>query len=171
MAKQLKFRAECYLVKFDKQDWLDALDTQMVEQTKEAARSWLQTVVYKIPVWSQASRSTFTSLAAAVGFTLDIGSSISPFGSRAALGRAEGQGGLKTDKASNTYFFFYSTTLNHLEWNEYHAAVKGDGSGVFSELRDPGPYKFQEAGANDFESFAKNVKLISPIRYIHGKKI
>jgi hypothetical protein len=171
MANQLKVTAELYKVNFDKKAWMDALHADMVEKTKEAARSWLDTVIFRIPVWSQASRATFTELAKAVGFPLDLGDSISPFGNRRALGRSTGEGGLETNKKQGSYFFFYRTSLHYLEWNEYKTAVRGDGSGVFSQLRNPGPYHFQRAGAADFESFAANVQLVSPIRYISGKRI
>lgn len=172
MGKTLKFTSELYKVEFDKNAWLDALDEDMTKQTTEAAHKWLKTVLYEIPVWSQASRATFIELAEAVGFPIDLGSSISPFGSRLALGRSTGKGGLTTDKKESTYFFFfYETTLEYLAWNEYHKAVKGDGSGIFSKLRKPTPYHFQKAGAAEFESFAENVKLVSPIKFIKGKRI
>lgn len=171
MSKGLKFTATAYLVKFDKKAWLSKLHSDMVEQTKEGAKLWLKTVLYNIPVWSEASHATFTELAKAVGFPIALGNSISPYGSRRALGRSTGSGGLKINKSKGNYFFFYETSLAYLVWNEYHRAVKGDGSGIFYKLRNPTPYHFQKAGQAEFESFAANVRLVNPLKYISGKKI
>lgn len=171
MSSRVKVTTTAYLVKFDKKAWLSELHREMVEQTKEGAKIWLKTVLYNIPVWSEASHATFTDLAKAVGFSTVLGNSISPFGNRRALGKSTSSGGLKSNKKKGEYFFFYETSLAHLVWNEYHKAVKGDGSGIFYKLKNPTPYHFQRAGAAEFESFAANVKLVSPITYITGKRI
>lgn len=165
----MRFKAETNLIVFNKKAYLKHLDEVMTEYTKEAAKKWLTTVLVIIPVWSEASHATFNELAEAVGFNIPFGNSISRK-DRRLLGFQEGRGGLEL-KNKGEWYFYYESTLRYLNWNEYNHAVKGDGSGVFSKLRNPGPYKFQEAGANEFRSFAENVLLPSPMSFIKAKKL
>ena len=165
----MRFTSKVSLLNFDKRAYLAHLDEVMIENTKEAAREWLETVLAIIPVWSEASHATFNELAEAVGFNILYGRSVSKK-NRKLLGFREGRGGLDL-KGKGEWYFYYISTLRYLNWNEYNHAVKGDGSGVFGQLRNPGPYKFQEAGENVFRSFAENVKLPSPIPFITAKRI
>jgi hypothetical protein len=168
----MRFVHEANEIVFDKQAWMAELDRHLVEATKEGARKWLRTVLIIIPVWSEASHATFNELAEAVGFPISLGNSVSQFGDRRLLGYQTGRGGLdlKGRKQGN-FYFFYETDLRYLAWNEYNKAVRGDGSGVWGRLRNPGPYKFQEAGANEFLSFAENVRLPSPMKFIKPKRL
>lgn len=165
----MRFTSKVYLIDFDKKAFKESLDQHMIEVTKEAARKWLEVVVRIIPIWSRASIATFNELSEAVGFPLNVGIHKS-YKDRLPLGLQTGRGGLKIEKLKS-YHFFYETDLRYLAWNEFHHAVKGDGSGVFARLLNPGPYKFQEAGANEFESFSREVKLPDPTIFIIGKKI
>lgn len=166
----MRFTSEVYLIDFDMDGYLSKLDSHMVETTKEAARKWLRTVVRLIPIWSRASIATFNELSEAVGFPINLGTNIS-FKDRLSLGLSTSSGGLKVDKFKS-YHFFYQTDLRYLAWNEFHKAVKGDGSGWFSSHRDgPGPYRFQDAGAREFESFSQEVMLPNPTSFISGRKL
>ena len=163
------FKVQANLVAFDKRAYIAHLNDKMIENTKEAAKVWLERVLSIIPVWSEGSHATFNELAESVGFNILYGRSVSKK-NRKLLGFREGRGGLDL-KAKGEWYFYYISTLRYLNWNEYHKAVQGDGSGVFSQLRNPGPYKFQEAGENVFRSFAENVKLPSPIPFIKAKRL
>jgi hypothetical protein len=140
----------------------------MTETVKEAARSWLRTVTAIVPVWSRASRATFSELANAVGFNIQYGPYSGP--DRLLTGLQAGRGGLLITK-KKAWLFYYETDLRWLVWNNFNNAVAGDGSGIFSRLRQPTPYRFEVAGKADFESFAKTVKLPNPRKFIKRKKI
>jgi hypothetical protein len=162
----MRFTAKAYLIDFNKSLYIKDLREAMYGWTKEAARSWLRTVLAIIPVWSAASHATFSQLAEAVGFPLPLAAVAQK--DRISLGMRTGSGGLDTkEEKQGKIYFYYISTLRYLAWNEYNHAVKGDGSGVFASLTDPGPYRFQEAGENDFLSFAQTVKLTNPLDDIY----
>lgn len=166
----MKFTSKVTLIEFDRQGFLERLNQEMTEATKEAARSWLRTVLVNIPTWSRASRATFNELSEAVGYNLTFGPLVA-YVDRLSLGLQTGRGGLQI-KDNKSWHFFYETDLHYLAWNEFNTATQGDGSGWFSRHRSgPGPYRFQAAGAADFNSFAANVKLPNPIEFINPKRI
>lgn len=166
----MRFRAKVNLIDFNLRSYQVELAERMTETVKEAARSWLRTVLVIIPTWSRASRATFEELAEAVGFRITYGP-IKSAEDRLILGLTSGRGGLNITKTS--WHFFYETDLRYLAYNEYNRVVFGQAPGVFSRsgLINPTPYKFQEAGAADFESFAKEVLLPNPIEFIRPKRI
>jgi len=166
----MKITATAYEVKFDKRAYLALLKKEMEENTREAAKKWLTTVLGIIPTWSKASRATFEELAAFAGMTVTYGPLIAKK-DRFSLGRSTGRGG-PDYRQKHTYYFFYETDLRYLKWNEFNKATKGDESNWFSTHRDgPGPYRFTVAGAAEFESFAREVKLPNPISFVTGKKL
>lgn len=164
------FNAQVFQVVFNKSAWESELDKEMRDTTKEAARKWLTVVTSLIPTWSRASLATFSKLATSVGFPIPFGpvAGTAPR-DRSSLGRDNSDGGLMFEKLS--WHFFYETDLQYLVWNEFNRAVKGDGSGVYSRLKRPGPYQFQEAGKNEFLSFSREIKFPNPGKFIRGKKI
>lgn len=164
------FKSSVTLIHFNKTAYLKALDEEMLATTVEAATKWLNVVTILIPNWSRASLSTFQKLADSVGYSLTIGPSIAFLGDRSSEGKNSSDGGL-IQEDGKSWHFFYKTDLSWLVWNEFNRATKGDGSGVISRLRNPGPYRFQEIGRSEFESFAKEVRLPNPIEFISGKKI
>lgn len=141
----------------------------MEEKTKEAARSWLTTVLVIIPTWSRASRATFEALAREVGFTVTYGPQLSSK-DRRSLGLDNSAGGLRINKLES-YKFFYETSLRYLAYNEENFATPGPPPQPFGELTNPTPYNFVDAGKNDFESFAKQIRLPSPIEFIKAQKL
>jgi hypothetical protein len=166
----MKFTAKLTAIEFDSRGYLRELDSHMTETVKEAARSWLRTVTVIVPVWSRASRATFTELANAVGFNMPPLVRASGAPDRMLDGLNHSNGGLKITKGK-AWLFFYETDLRWLVWNNFNNAVAGDGSGIFSRLRNPTPYRFEVAGKADFESFAKSVKLPNPRKFLKRKKI
>ena len=157
------------IIDFDLAGYLKAMDAKMTEETKQAARSWLRTALDIIPTWSGASRATFEALAQEVGFRVAYGPQISNK-NRKPLGRSTGRGGIDID-ANSHYHFFYETDLRYLEYNEFNNAVPGPPPQPYGQLRNPTPYRFLEAGKNDFESFARTVKLPNPSLFISGRRI
>ena len=164
----MRFTAQLQRIDFDLRGYLGALDAKMEEVTKEAARSWLRTVLDIIPTWSRASRATFEALAREVGFNVTYGPLIARK-DRTSLGRSTGSGGIET--RGDGYFFTYETDLRYLEYNEFNAATPGPPPQPFGTLRNPTPYNFLEAGRNDFESFTRTVRLPDPSLFISGRPI
>jgi len=166
----LRFNAQISIIDFNLRGFRRALDQEMQENTKDAARSWLRTVLVIIPTWSRASRATFEKLASAVGYNVTYG----PLRSRqdrASLGRSESEGGV--DFTPTSWHFFYETDLRYLAYNEFNRVVFGQAPNVFSRsgLTNPTPYRFQDAGMADFQSFSSNIILPSPIEFIRGRRI
>src|SRR5690606_34024151 len=98
------------------------LHDYLMEQIKDAAIEWLKATAENIiPQWSGASAATFIHLARAVGHSLSITpSSTAP--NRMSLGERSGNAELKADKSTGSYSFIYSTTLEHLVYNEHNNA-------------------------------------------------
>jgi hypothetical protein len=166
----MKFTRQVSLINFDRKAFENHLQQRMTETVREAARSWLTTVLLIIPTWSRASRATFEELAEAVGFRVTYGP-IRSREDRLVLGLSTGRGGLKVTKTS--WHFFYETELRYLAYNEYHHVIYGQAPNVFSRsgLINPTPYRFQEAGQADFRSFSQNVRLPNPIEFITPKRL
>jgi len=138
---------------------------------KDAAKLWLHSAAAIIPVWSGASRRTFSELAREVGMAWPIAtaSSFNRSGRTEATGSSTGI--LVADAASGKYYFKYSTNLAHLVYNELHDAnAEGDPT-VFSRLRKPGPYHFQNAGQTLFRFFSESVHLPNPMKQLVTKRI
>jgi hypothetical protein len=139
----------------------EALHARLSECLAQAAAIWLQTTATGIvPVWSGASRATFSELAGYVGYVLSFPiQSDAP--NRIGWGVSEGTGTfmLQTDVAKGLYQFSYSTTLPHLMINEYYNAnlftnpLTGQ---PYFHLIHPGPYHFQEAGQEAFRRYASS---------------
>ena len=165
----MRFTTEFKTIKIDLQKYNKDFDQFMKGTTEEAARSWLRTVVNLVPVWSKASRATFTELANKVRFPISFAGATRRE-DRENVGAAHGSGGTEF-KRLKSYYFYYETDLSWLVWNNFHHAVKGDGSGVFFELKAPGPYRFEEAGERDFRSFAEQVKLPNLLRYLKIERL
>jgi len=166
----MKWTTKFTTVDIDMGKYKRALDDYMQETIKDAAKSWLRTVLVIIPTWSRASRATFEALANEVGFNVTYGPQRSRK-DRLLLGMQSGDGGLKIKK-NQSYRFFYTTSLRYLIYNEYNKAVPGPPPQPYTELIHDTPYKFQDAGEKDFRSYAENyVKLPNPLDYQTRKKL
>ena len=111
-------------VNFDR--FRQALHEKLSESLTEAAKQWLMAVVpvstmEGIPVWSAASRATFSPLASYATYAL----ALAPAGDapdRVHLGLENGDATFEADRNTGIYRFSYSTTLPHLIINEYYNA-------------------------------------------------
>ena len=164
----MRFTAKLQKIDFDLKGYLGAMDAKMEEVTKQAARSWLRTVLDISPTWSKASRATFEALARDVGFNVTYGPLVARR-DRTGLGLRSGRGGY--ERTADGHYFTYETDLAYLEYNEFNSAVPGPPPRPFGQLRNPTPYRFLEAGENDFRSFARTVKLPDPSLFISGRPI
>jgi hypothetical protein len=139
-----------------------ALHENLSESLAQAAAQWLHATATEIvPVWSAASRATFSPLASYVGYVL----SLAPEGdapNRVQLGLDNGNASFDVDRNTGIYRFSYSTTLPHLIINEYYNAntfVNPKTGEYYFHLTNPGPYHFQEAGERAFRQFTANIVL------------
>ena len=140
-----------------------ALQERLTEALKNGAVAWLRaTAEGKVPVWSGASRATFSALANQVDFALSIAlASGAP--NRIDLGVAHGVGLFETE-TPGLVSFTYSTTLPHLIINEYHDAntfINPKTGQPYFHLKTPGPYHFQEAGQAAFREATAQIDLPS----------
>ena len=131
----------------------DLLHTQLSELIAQAGMKWIEATAEKIPVWSGASRGTFNPLASYVGYVLTIGQADGA-PNRVGLGEAMSAATFEANRDTGIYSFSYMTTLTHLIVNEYHDARQWG-----FNLRQPGPYHFQEAGQEAFKNAVRDATL------------
>jgi hypothetical protein len=131
------------------------LHARLSEAIAQAGCKWLVSVDEVVPVWSGASKATFTELAHQVGYPLSIGvSSTAP--DRIDLGLETGTATFETNPATGIYSFSYETTLPHLIVNEYCNAntfINPQTQRPYFHLLHPGPYHFQEKGQKAFRDY------------------
>ncbi len=138
-----QIRANLQLPQIDLAGYKTTLSNILETAITEAAFGWVSTAVSLIPVWSGASRATFAALAQDISFSLQ-GAPKSGAPDRTAEGRNASDGGVVFDRNAGIFSFSYSTTLDHLIFNEdFNANVTKDPK-VFAKLLEPGPYNFQE---------------------------
>jgi hypothetical protein len=136
----------------------------MLSALKRAAIAWLSAATAPIPTWSGASLGTFSELAAEVGFTL----SINPTANGRRLGLGPGAGAAASTGRfggsirRGVFTFEYTTSLEHLIFNEFNNANVVIDPKVFSSLKHPGPYMFQQKGLAAFIESVKTVELPRP---------
>ncbi len=142
-----------------------ALHQRLSEALVEGCKTWLRTVIDEstkegLPVWSAASLATLSPLASYVEMTLatvPVGGAPDRVEIGIANGKADFDPGTKKD---GLYTFTYMTTLPHLIINEYNNANDFPAkNGHKFNLRNPGPYHFQQKGERTFREFASNVTL------------
>ncbi len=138
------------------------VNAYMKEALAQGVQTWLNAALSIIPVWSGASHGTFQKLAHKLGAEIP-----------AIIRRDEGLGqgpeaGAAKSSAKVTIFDFayvaeYGTDLWHLVYNEYNNANANPIEGrLFSRLKKPGPYHFQQMAGAAFMLFAKTLSLPSP---------
>lgn len=165
----MHFTANFRLPRVDMNGFRQALDETLIRATTEGAKVWLTKVIEDstprvgMPVWSAASRATFSPLASQVAFALAY-SPVPDAPSRidVGIGASPGDNGtFERGEKPGIYSFTYSTTLPHLIINEYHNAnTLRDKHGTLRfHLTDPGPYHFQEKGKAAFLKHANEVSL------------
>jgi hypothetical protein len=164
MARAFKLTGAFHVLAIDKPRWLRETELLMSDLLGQAIAAWLEAATAPIPAWSGASLGTFSKLAAEVGFHLGIAAT--PNGIRGGMGPGAGAaastGTVEISASKGAYTFEYSTTLRHLIFNEYKNANVTPDPAVFSRLKRPGPYQFQEKGAEAFRAVAKEATLPFP---------
>jgi hypothetical protein len=144
----IKMKANLQLPTFDKGRYKALLESVARALLSQAISEYIVTAQSIIPVWTGASVLTLTKLASLVGMPLVA----TPTGSAAerpnlvsktqARGVASSGGSLKI--SNGLYSFSYHTGLPHLVYNEHNNANVDRPPELFSELKNPGPYNFQE---------------------------
>jgi hypothetical protein len=168
----MKFTVRFQAPKISLSSWLSDLDTELGGQIEKAAHVWLNaTVLSLIPVWAGSSRGTFLKLAQEVNFPLTITGIKSSASGFIAAGKAgprigfqQSRGEVNKGDRPGLYTFTYGTSLFHLVYNEFNDANSSpQAARLFAQLKQPGPYNFQEIGKDAFEAYTKdNVDLPSP---------
>lgn len=144
--------------------WKKLIDAKLRAALIEGGTLWMNAAVTKIPVWSGASHGTFLKLAAKLGYQLNVnartGMGLMGLGPQVGSNQSTG----KLTVYAGAYVLEYSTTLWHLCYNEYHDGnANKEEARVYSRLKNPGPYHFQELAATEFRNFATTVRLPSPL--------
>ena len=170
----LKFTGTIQKPGIDVRAWKTRVITEMREQLKETARAWLEAAMAPIPTWSGASLGTFSELASEVEFSYSI--SPTSLGRTIGLGPAEGaarsSGVFGGDEQRGEFFFEYTTTLEHLIFNEFNNANTTFDPNIFHGLRSPGPYRFQEKGNAAANVALQNTHLPLPtIKVVETRRI
>jgi len=164
----MKFTAQFSVPRIDVVAYRSALDKHMAHAIAQGLVVWLEAILAEIPVWSGASRATFTKLASHISYSIPI----APVAvDRIGMGQASSDGGMVTDKQTGEYSFTYSTTLPWLIWNEYHNANVEPDPSLFYRVIKEGPYNFQAVGARAFLRFADNVDLLPVKPHLRAARV
>ena len=145
--------------KVDLNQFQQALHEELTKALVTGAKTYLETVVPKdtgegIPVWSGASRATFSQLADHVEYVISC-SPVHGAPDRIVMGMGSGTAMFEPGTVTaGVYSFTYETTLTHLIINEYYDATQWG-----YHLKRPGPYHFQEKGRLAFEQVASTIVL------------
>lgn len=145
----MKIKLKLELIKFSRLRYQEMFEDWMLQTLTVMGAAYLQATAINViagqdgnyRVWSGASAATFLHLADAIKFRVPITGGNS---TGIAYGRRHSGGGVEIGKGIGR--FFYTADLAHLIWNEYHNANVDRDKGIFSQLRHPGPYQFQEQG-------------------------
>lgn len=156
----MKIKATFKVPRVNFSKYRKALQETLGEAIAQAAFEWLGATTASIPVWSGASLATFQPLASQVGMTLAI-SPVTRF-SGINLGLSNATGSVTADADRGVFKFEYSTTLEHLIYNEFNNANISPDPGLFARLLQPGPYAFQKKGLEAFKKVADDVRLPAP---------
>ncbi len=159
----MKLTANFQVPRVDMAKFRQALHEQLGEVLARAAVAWIHVAATEtIPVWSGASRGTFSPLAAHVGYVLSL-SPVAGAPDRVALGQGLGEATFDLGSADpGKYTFSYATTLPWLIVNEYYNAnsfINPKTGMPYFHLKNPGPYHFQEKAEAAFRREAKEARL------------
>ena len=157
----MRFIATLEKPRIDMRTWLRLMSVEMELTLERALVAWLNAATAPVPVWSGASLGTFSELASRVNFTLRIQPTAlgSKLGLGPGAGRATSTGTIDIDKRRGIFRAEYSTSLEHLIFNEFNNANAGGDPKIFARLRKPGPYGFLEKGNSAFERAASRDSL------------
>lgn len=163
----MKFTGTLRAPKINMVAYKAALKEHLGNAIAQATILWLGKIETLVPVWSGASMGTFLKLGSEIDFAIPI----APVGTapnRIALGLENSNGKVTADEESGHFSFHYDTSLKHLIVNEYQNAnlFKSKSGKQLFHLKRPGPYRFQEQGRQEFEKYAKDVRLPNPFDYL-----
>lgn len=162
----IKFKASFQKARIDKKAWLTEMSIGMERTLEESLVAWLNAATAPIPAWSGASLGTFSDLAARVNFVLRIAPTSlgAQVGEGPDAGRSQSTGSISVNKSQGLFQAQYSTSLEHLIFNEFNNANLGGDPNVFSRLKTPGPYGFLELGRVAFENAARRGELPNEVK-------
>ena len=155
----------------DLEGYRTKLHEHMIQCLKEAAKKWLESTAHYIPVWSGASRSTFSPLASHVEYALDISPVVA---ARVHFEMDYGTAEWTTDPVNGKYIFSYYTSLAHLNINERYNAnlfINPHTGTPYFHLKTPAPYHFQARGDTAFSMYAAGVELPDISKFIRSVTI
>lgn len=158
--RTMRIKATFRIPRVDFGKYLAALKERLGDAIAHAAFEWLGATTSVIPVWSGASLATFLPLASQVGLSILVSPVAS---SRIDLGLSNATGEVKADADKGRFEFSYSTSLAHLIYNEANNANISPDPTLFSKLKQPGPYHFQEKGKAAVKRVFDDVRLPSPV--------
>ena len=146
-------------------EYRKALLKSLEYASKLAGRAWLKAAIEEtpIPVWSGASRATFSELAHELGVSISI-SNIRTKYDKIAEGQAASSGGVFSDPIKMEAGFNYETSLGHLAYNEYNKAMKGRYPQPWSNRVRFTPYHFQTRALDAWAARAAKYKMPNPYR-------
>lgn len=157
----MHFTFEYKTLHFKPAIWKRMIDAQLRAALTDGGTIWMNAAISRIPIWSGASHGTFLKLAAKIGYSISVGGGV-PMGLGPQYGSAQSTG--KLTIYAGAYVLEYSTNLWHLIYNEFHDGnANKEEARVYSRLKNPGPYHFQELAAEAFRQYAKTVRLPSPL--------
>lgn len=159
----MRITATFELPSLDKGAYEREVTQVMTAALKEGARVWLRAAINLIPVWSGESQETLQTLARAVNMPLLIrpSSTARNFPRRRGISRDVGE----LTAENGIFSFEYATDLAHLVYNEFNNANTNPDPTLFSRLITPGPYLFQMKAGQDWQNYARSVRLPSPLPF------
>lgn len=156
----MRFSFEYNELRLSPSVWKRLMDQELRAALIQGGIIWINAALSKIPVWSGASHGTFLKLAAKIGYSIQLGGGV-PHMTGPSYGQSHSSA--KLTIYDGAYVLEYTTNLWHLVYNEFNNAnANPEEARVFSRLKQPGPYNFQELAAEEFRNFAKSVRLPSP---------
>jgi hypothetical protein len=149
---------------------------EMIKINQKATRVWLTEAVFgtPIPLWSGASRASFSKLASQVGMYIPSGPRVSgcPFPRGHAFGMKFDRGTkVELEKGKFLVGFTFATRLPHLLYNESSGPNPGPYPAPWSRNVRFTPYHFANRAMRTWKRYAKRQKLPNPFQWMEVKRI
>lgn len=157
----MRFTGTLRTIVIDKTRFKRELDEELQEILAKSAFAWFNVAISIIPVWSGAAKSTFKPLADTLGFQLSVSPKITA-PDRRSLGESQGEGDFDIVPEKGRYFFKYSTSLDHLIFNEFNASAANDPNAFAPSSITGLPYGFQEQAQQAWQKVANTARLPAP---------
>jgi hypothetical protein len=164
----MKITARFEMPRLDVVAYRKALAEELSVLITQAAFEWVLAATAEIPVWSGASHATFLHLTRVLGYQLAINEAGNA-PRRVNYGLSNSSGSLDIDPGAGQFSFSYETDLKHLVYNEYNNANLSPDPGLFSRLKQPGPYHFQDKARAAYVRATAGLALPDLRRFIKVK--